>query len=67
MIFIFIQLIYYDEETHTVESIEKMATILRKRGMNAANLKVDVEKDEGHWHRTWRKGFKKAFPWIIGE
>ena len=54
-------------ETPTVESIEKMATILRKRGMTDANLKVDVEKDEGHWHMTWRKGFKKAFPWIIGQ
>lgn len=54
-------------ETPTVESIEKMATILRKRGMNDANLKVDVEKEEGHWHMTWRKGFRKAFPWILGE
>ncbi len=54
-------------ETPTVESIEKMANILRKQGMNDNNLKVDVEKEEGHWHMTWRKGFKKAFPWILGQ
>ena len=54
-------------ETPTVESIEKMADILRQQGMNASNLKVEVEKEEGHWHMTWRKGFRKAFPWILGE
>ena len=54
-------------EKPTVESIEKMAAILRKRGMNEFNLKVDVEKGEGHWHMTWRKGFRKAFPWVLGE
>lgn len=54
-------------EKPTVVSIEKMASILRKRGMNDDNLKVDIEKDEGHWHMTWRKGFRKAFPWILGK
>jgi len=54
-------------ETPTVESIEKMADILRMQGMTDNNLKVDVEEAEGHWHMTWRKGFKKAFPWILGQ
>lgn len=54
-------------ETPTVESIEKMADILRKRGMNDGNLKLDVEAAEGHWHATWRKGFPKAYPWILGN
>lgn len=54
-------------ETPTVESIEKMADILRQQGMNSSNLKVEVEKAEGHWHMTWRKGFRKAFPWILGQ
>lgn len=54
-------------EKQTVESIEKMADLLRKRGMNDTNLQVDVEAAEGHWHMTWRKGFKKAYPWILGE
>ena len=54
-------------ETPTVESIEKMADILRKQGMKETNLKVDVEKEEGHWHMTWRKGFRKAYPWILGK
>ena len=52
-------------EKPTVASIEKMADILRKRGMSDDNLKVDVEVDEGHWHATWRKGFPKAYPWIL--
>lgn len=54
-------------ETPTVESIKKMAAILRKNGMTSDNLKVDVEKEEGHWHMTWRKGFKKVYPWILGD
>lgn len=53
-------------EKPTVESVEKMYSILKDRGMTNDNLKMDVELDEGHWHMTWRKGFKKAFPWILG-
>lgn len=54
-------------EKPTVESVEKMYAILKDRGMTDDNLKMDVELDEGHWHMTWRKGFKKAFPWILGN
>lgn len=54
-------------EKPTVESVEKMYAILKGRGMTDDNLKMDVELDEGHWHMTWRKGFKKAFPWILAK
>ncbi len=53
-------------EQPTVESVQKMYDILIKAGMPAANIKMDVEPDEGHWHMTWRKGFVKAYPWIQG-
>jgi len=52
-------------ETPTVESIQKMHGILKAEGIQKENLMLDVEKEEGHWHMTWRKGFKKAYPWIL--
>ena len=54
-------------EQPTVESIEKLNKILVENGFEKSNLKLDVEKDEGHWHMTWQKGFRKAYPWILGE
>jgi len=54
-------------EKPTVESIEKLSKILLDNGLEKSNLKLVVEKDEGHWNMTWRKGFRKAYPWILGE
>jgi hypothetical protein len=33
--------------------------------MTEDNLRIDIIPDEGHWHMTWRKGFKLAYPWIV--
>lgn len=65
---VFKQKIYFNAgelEKPTVESINKMHDILIKFGVPKENIKLDVEKDEGHGHMTWRKGFKKAYPWIV--
>jgi predicted alpha/beta superfamily hydrolase len=65
---LFEQKIYFDAgelETPTVESVQKMYDILVNYGMPTENIKVDIEEGEGHWHNTWRKGFKKAYPWIV--
>ena len=65
---LFSQKIYFDAgelETPTVQSIEKMQDLLIMYGMPKENLKLDIEIGLGHWHMTWRKGFKKAYPWII--
>ncbi|MEL7532333.1 MAG: alpha/beta hydrolase-fold protein [Bacteroidota bacterium] len=62
------QKIYFNAgelETPTVESIEKMHQILLDYGVPAANMKLDVETELGHWHMTWNAGFKKAYPWIV--
>lgn len=62
------QKIYFNAgqlETPTVESVEKMRDILLSYGMPKENVKLDIEEGEGHWHITWRKGFKKVYPWII--
>jgi len=62
------QKIYFNAgqlETPTVESVEKMRDILLSYGMPKENIKLDIEEGEGHWHITWRKGFKKVYPWII--
>ncbi len=62
------QKIYFNAgqlETPTVESVEKMRDILLSYGMPKENIKLDIEEGEGHWHMTWRKGFKKVYPWII--
>ena len=52
-------------ETPIAESAKEMHQHLLNRGMAAANLKMDIIKGEGHWHMTWRIGFRKAFPWIL--
>lgn len=52
-------------EKPTVESVLKMYDILKGQGMDDEHLKMDVEKDEGHWHMTWRKGSQKAIPWML--
>ncbi|NNE29180.1 MAG: alpha/beta hydrolase [Saprospiraceae bacterium] len=62
------QRIYFDAgelETPTVESVYKMEEILLKAGMKREQIKTDIEPGEGHWHATWVKGFKKAYPWIL--
>lgn len=62
------QKIYFDAgqlETPTVESVQKMEKILLDAGMPAQNIKVDIEDGLGHWHMTWKNGFKKAYPWIV--
>lgn len=62
------QRIYFNAgqlETPTVQSIEKMHQILLDAGLPPENMRLDVEEGEGHWHMTWRKGFRKAYPWII--
>jgi hypothetical protein len=42
-----------------------MQQILLKFGMPKENIKLDIEQGEGHNAMAWRKGFKKAYPWII--
>jgi len=54
-------------ETPTVKDAEKMVDILQQAGLPTHQVKMDIEPDEGHWHMTWRKGFRKAFPWILGS
>ena len=52
-------------ESSTVHRVGKMHGVLLKHGMPASNLMCDTIAGEGHKHMTWRKGFRKAFPWII--
>ncbi len=52
-------------ETPTVINAEKARDLLLAAGLKEENLYFDVEPGEGHWHMTWRKGFKKAYPWIL--
>ena len=52
-------------EVPIVENSKKMYDLLIDNGMTNENLKFDIEDEEGHWHMTWRKGFRKAYPWIL--
>lgn len=64
------QKIYFDAgelETPTVNSVRKMEALLLKSGMPKENIKVDIEEGLGHWHITWKQGFRKAYPWILGD
>ncbi|MFT7451267.1 MAG: hypothetical protein ACI9VN_001991, partial [Patescibacteria group bacterium] len=31
------------------------------------NIKVDIEEGLGHWHMTWKNGFRKAYSWAVEE
>lgn len=52
-------------ETPTVINAEKARDLLFAAGLKKENMYYDVEPGEGHWHMTWRKGFKKAYPWLL--
>ena len=53
------------EEGRMIPNARKVYDTLISKGMTEKNLQFDVEPNEGHWHPTWRKGFKKAYPWIV--
>ncbi|MEN2281649.1 alpha/beta hydrolase-fold protein [Algoriphagus sp. SE2] len=62
------QRIYFnagDLEPSTVQNVKRMQDILLKYGVPKNNIKIDIEKELGHSHITWRNGFRKAYPWII--
>ena len=44
-----------------------MEEILLEAGVPKQNIKLDVEEGLGHWHITWRNGFQKAYPWMMGQ
>jgi len=52
-------------ETPTVDNAIEVRDILFAAGLPKENMYFDVEPEEGHWHATWRKGFVKAYPWIL--
>lgn len=52
-------------ETPTVDNAVIIRDILLADGLPKENMYFDVEPGEGHWHAAWRKGFKKAYPWIL--
>jgi len=52
-------------EKPTVKNAQKVYDLLIESGIPESNLKFDVEAKEGHQHLTWRKGFWKAYPWIL--
>jgi len=52
-------------EAPVLEWAEKLHGLLEAKGMTAENLKIDAIQDEGHWHMTWRKSFRLAYPWIV--
>ena len=52
-------------ETPIVEASERLRDRLLAQGLPKDQLLFDIEPGEGHWHATWRKGFAKAYPWIV--
>ena len=53
-------------EWPVVEWVQKLHGLLEGKGMTEDNLRIDIIPDEGHWHMTWRKGFRQCYPWIVG-
>jgi hypothetical protein len=52
-------------KTPTVGNAVVIRDMLYADGLPKENRYFDVEPGEGHWHETWKKGFKKAYPWIM--
>lgn len=52
-------------ETPTVDNAVIVRDLLFAAGLPEENMYFDVEPGEGHWHETWKKGFAKAYPWIL--
>jgi len=46
---------------------QKIYDLLVAEGMSKDNIRFDIEAGEGHSHPTWRKGFRKAYPWVQGR
>ncbi len=46
---------------------QKIYDLLLAEGMSKDNIRFDIEAGEGHSHPTWRKGFRKAYPWVQGR
>jgi predicted alpha/beta superfamily hydrolase len=64
------QKIYFnagERETRTIESLRKLQDILVKDGLPEENIRVQIEEGEGHNHETGRKGFRKAYPWMVNN
>ena len=53
------------EGGYMVPNAKQLNSILQNQGMGASQLQFDIEKNAGHEQLTWRKGFKKAYPWIV--
>ncbi|MEO1435831.1 MAG: alpha/beta hydrolase-fold protein [Bacteroidota bacterium] len=53
------------KEGTMVRDARKVSKLLKAAGMDADHLRFELERGEDHWHMTWRKGFAKAYPWII--
>lgn len=54
-------------EVPIVESSERLRDKYLAAGLPQDQLYFDIEPDEGHWHATWRKGFAKAYPWVLEQ
>lgn len=54
-----------EHETSIVNNAKKVYQILQAKGMSDDYLKLDIEPGLGHEHKTWQKGFAKAYPWIL--
>lgn len=62
------QKIYFNAgelETSTIQNVKRVQEILLKNGVPKDNIRVDFEEELGHSNRTWRNGFRKAYPWIV--
>ncbi|WP_367392862.1 alpha/beta hydrolase [Lewinella sp. LCG006] len=46
---------------------QKIYDLLLAGGMSKDNIRFDIEAGEGHSDPTWRKGFRKAYPWVQGR
>jgi len=54
-----------DEDGSMVPNAKKLSKLLLKDGMPEQNLKFEIMENMGHWHPTWRAGFKSSYPWIM--
>jgi predicted alpha/beta superfamily hydrolase len=55
------------EGRNMVKDARRMRDILESTGIHADNLYFEEIPNESHWNMTWRKGMRRALPFLLEE
>ena len=47
------------------DDAKKLHEAFISAGIPKDQLKISIEQGMGHYHATWKQGFRKAYPWLL--